>query len=116
MKLLRKSEVPEDFRSDGRTVRKLIELQLEKPVSSAVFYLNDVPSGKFGKHYHSISSELIWFPKGGKIEINDEVYDMQEWDGVLLEAGDTHCYDGSDCKDVIHFAIKLPADNDKMET
>lgn len=109
------NDINEDVRADGRTVRKLIKVELDKPVSSAVFYLNDVPNGNFGKHYHSESTEIIWFPKGGKIKVNDEVYEMDDWDGVLLEQGDVHSYDKGDCSEILHFAAKFSAADDKVE-
>ena len=115
MKLIRKNETKPDVRPDGRIVRKMIELKMKETVSTAVFYLNDVPNGNFGKHYHSNSTEIIWFPRGGKIEVNGKIYRMDEWDGVILESGDVHSYDKGDCKDVIHFAAKFPADEDKVE-
>ena len=115
MKHLKKNDYQSDVRADGRTVRKMMELNVSEPVSSMVFYLNDVPNGNFGKHYHSKSTEIIWFPNGGKIEVNGEIYIMGNWDGMLLEPGDAHSYNKGDCNNVIHFAVKFPADNDKVE-
>ena len=114
MKLIRASQIKGEGRADGRTVKELLEISFAEPVDSIVIYLCDVPSGKFGKHYHSESQEVICFPNGGKITINGETYQMESWDMVLLEVGDVHGYDGDKCPDIFHFAIKLPNRADKV--
>jgi hypothetical protein len=115
MKIIRRGEAPSDSRPNGRTVRTLFQQEFDEPVSSIVFYLCEVPSGKFGAHYQSQSVEFIWFPTGGMIKVNGQVYEMNPWDGVLLEPGDVHGYDGDDCKDILHFAVKMPSVSDKVE-
>lgn len=115
MKIIRKKDAPHDDRPDGRLVTTLFELELTEPVSSAVFYHCIVPGGKFGAHYHSQSVEFVWFPTGGKIKVNGQAYEMSPWDGVLLEPGDVHEYDGDDCEDILHFAVKMPSVPDKVE-
>lgn len=116
MKIIRKKESDISVRDDGRKVSKLYELNFETPTSSMVFYHCEVPLGKFTEHYHQKSTEVIFFPLGGKMEINGDIYEFNSWDGVLLEPGDTHGYDGIDCDDIVHFAIRTPSLNDKVET
>lgn len=114
MKIIRKEDAPRKDRPDGRVVTTLFELELPAPVSSAVFYHCVVSGGRFGAHYHVKSHEIIWFPVAGKITVNGINYIMKAWDGVLLEPGDIHGFDEENCKDVIHFAIRLPAAPDKV--
>ena len=114
MRLVKSDRVKGEERADGRTVKKLVELSLAKPTDSMVIYLCVVPNGKFEKHYHSESEEIICFPKGGRITINDETYQMANWDMVLLEVGDAHGYEEEECPDVLHFAIKLSDKDDKI--
>jgi quercetin dioxygenase-like cupin family protein len=115
MRLIRRAEVHCESRPDGRTVRKLLELDLGLDMSSAVIYLCEVPGGRFGAHYHSGSTEIIWFPNGGKIQVNEQTYEMEEWDAVLLAPGDVHGFDSDGGDDIVHFAIKLPATPDKVD-
>lgn len=114
MKLIRASRIKGEKRADGRTVKKLLEHSFSKPIDSIVVYLCDVPGCKLEKHYHSESQEVICFPKGGKITVNGETYQMESWDMVLLEVGDTHGYEGDECPDILHLAIKLPNREDKV--
>lgn len=114
MKIIRKEDAPQEDRPDDRVVTTLFELELPEPVSSAVFYHCVVPGGKFSAHQHVKSHEIIWFPVGGRITVNDMTYTMNAWDGVLLEPGDVHGFDRENCKDIIHFAIRLPAGPDKV--
>ena len=115
MKLLRLNEAKTDSRSDGRTVRTLLTQVFDEPIDSIVFYLVDVPGGRFDKHYHSKAHEVIWFPTGGKVFVNDQLYEMAPWDAIFLEPGDSHHYDGSDIEgEILHFAVKMPAADDKV--
>lgn len=114
MKIIRKDEAPKDNRPDGRIVTTLHELQLEEKVDSSILYHCFVPGGKFGAHYHSKSHEFIWFPVGGMITVNGETCKMEKWDGVLLYPGDVHGYEGNDCGDIIHFAVRMPGGEDKV--
>jgi hypothetical protein len=114
MKILYQHEAPRDARSDGRTVLTLLSQCFSEPLESLVFYLVKVPGGRFDKHYHTKAREVIWFPNGGKITVNDQTHDLGAWDGVLLEPGDTHSYSGDDLGDIIHFAAKMPAADDKV--
>ena len=114
MKLIRASQIKGEKRADGRTVKKLLELAFDEPIDSMVIYLCEVPSGKFEKHYHSECQEIICFPNGGKITVNGETYQMESWDMVLLDVGDVHGYEGDECPDILHLAIKLPNRDDKI--
>ena len=73
MKIIRFKEIKTEDRLDGRIVSKLISHKLAKPDSMAI-YLNFVPKGRFSFHKHSECEEIIFFPKGGKMEINGKEY------------------------------------------
>ena len=115
MKLVRYEEVKLDKRSDGRTVRKVLSHHFNQPMNSMALYLCEVPSGKFGEHFHSKSEEIIMFPVGGEISVNGKDYKMNNWDFVVLQPGDKHGFNG-ESEDIIHLAIKLPDSNDKITT
>lgn len=112
MKIVRKMEALVEKRSDGRTVRKLLEHSFQKPVDSIAVYLCDVPGSQFGKHYHAKSEEFIIFPVGGKITVNGKDYNMEPWDLVVLMPGDVHSYERKD-RDIIHLAVRCPDIDDK---
>jgi len=98
----------------GRRTRKLFEYSFPSPVSSIVLFHSLLPQGRFDEHYHTGSHELILFPKGGKITVNGVDHSLREWEGVLLEPGDSHGYNKEDQNDIVHLAIKMPADHDKV--
>jgi quercetin dioxygenase-like cupin family protein len=114
MKIIRADEKAEEKRPFGRTTKSLLEYFLPKKAKSIALYLSYLPTGKFDDHYHPNCFEIIVFPKGGKIEVNNSPYELSEWDLVVLEPGDIHGYSKDDCKDIIHFAIRLPAVKDKV--
>ena len=113
MKIIKKSEADIFERPYSRKTYKLLSHKFDNPIESIVFYLSFLPTGRFDKHHHSKSNELIFFPNGGKMKVNNELYTLEEWDGVLLEPGDTHGLDIVD-KDTVHLAIKMPDINDKI--
>lgn len=114
MKIIRASGITEEERPFGRTVKKLFEYLFPKEASSIVLYLNNLPDGRFDPHYHSKSFEIVIFPKGGMIEVNGSVFNLGVWDLVFLEPGDVHGYTKLDCGNVLHLAIKIQADDDKV--
>jgi len=113
MRLIRYKDAPTDNREDGRSVTTLISHAFKKPIGSFAFYLCKVPGGKFGAHHHSEAEEIIMFPIGGKITVNEEEYIMDKWDFVVLEPGDVHG-SSSDSEDTIHLALKFPDVDDKV--
>ena len=113
MKIIKKSEADLLERPFGRKTYKLLTHKFEQPIENIVFYLSILPTGRFDKHHHSKSDELIFFPNGGKMIVNDELYTFGEWDGVLLEPGDKHGLEILD-KDTVHLAIKMPDVDDKI--
>ncbi len=113
MKIIRKEEVPTTNRPYGRTIQKLLSHKFANPVDSMAMFMCFVPKGKLDPHYHAETEEIIMFPQGGKIKINDETHEMNPWDFVLLEPGDKHGFTGED-KDVIHLAMRFPDNEDKI--
>lgn len=115
MKILRRENIEKQNRSDGRTVQKFLSHEFSVPIEKMALYLCDVPGGKFDDHYHTDATEVICFPQGGKITINETTYDMSEWDMVVLEPGDVHGYDGESCDDILHLAVKMPNSDYKVK-
>lgn len=113
MKIIRADKIKGERKPFGRITKKLLEHKFREPISDIVFYLSSMPTGKLDKHYHAESEEIICFPKGGKINVNGRLYEMREWDMVLLDIGDVHSCE-EECGDVIHFAIKMPNVEDKV--
>lgn len=112
MKIIKKSEAEILERPYERKTYKLLSHKFSKPIESIVFYLSILPTGRFDKHHHINSDELIIFPNGGKMRVNKKIYNLKEWDGILLEPGDEHGLDIID-NDTIHLAIKMPDIDDK---
>ncbi|MBC87219.1 MAG: hypothetical protein CL677_08575 [Bdellovibrionaceae bacterium] len=113
MRIVRASQVKNEERSYGRTVKRLLDLE-NFDADSLVLYLGQSPQGKLDCHYHSESHEIICFPIGGKLIVNNESFDFEAWDLVVLEPGDTHGYESNDGSETIHLAIKLPGTPDKV--
>ena len=113
MKIIRAKEADTSSRTDGRTVRRMIDFNFKNPADSVTLFICELPDGKFGDHKHTVSDEFICFPQGGKITINGESFDMNEWDIALLEKGDIHGNEEG-CGPIIHFAIKAPTAEDKV--
>jgi len=108
MKIIRAKDTKGDARSDGRVVKRLLD------INDLTLYLCEVPQGKFASHYHTSSTEIIAFPRGGRITINEQTFDMEPWDIAIMEMGDIHGFSG-DCGDILHFAIKFPRVEDKVD-
>ena len=113
MKIVKKSESRILNRPFERKTYKLLSHKFSKPIESIVFYLSLLPTGRFDKHHHINSDELIFFPNGGKMRVNGELYNLDSWDAILLEPGDEHGLDIID-KDTVHLAIKMPDVDDKV--
>lgn len=114
MKIIRNQEVKKELRPYGRTVKRLLSHSFKTPVHGIVVFLCKLPDGRFDKHYHSKSSEIIIYPKGGQIRVNNRLYNMKEWDLVLLDPGDVHSCDVAG-KSAIQLAIKLSDKDDKVK-
>ena len=113
MKIIRSKENPYGEKPYGRETKVLASYEFSDSIDSVIFYHSKLPRGEFDEHFHSESVEFIWFPEGGKITVNGTDYVMENWDGVILEPGDSHGFQG-DCGPITHLAVKLPASNDKV--
>jgi quercetin dioxygenase-like cupin family protein len=100
-------------RSDGRQVHILLKEKLGKSYDGITLFFSKGPDGHLSKHCHSNTDEIIVFPTGGCLEVNNKKYDFNEWDCVLLEPGDVHGYDGESIGQTIHFAILLTDKKDR---
>lgn len=116
MKIISLNDVESYSRNDGRTVHVLLREHLDIPPEGITLFLSKGPHGHINHHYHSRTPEIIIFPKGGKLIINDEEYHFNEWDGVLLEPGDRHGYTDESLGDTLHFAILLSDRDDRKST
>lgn len=114
MKIIRASEKEWEKKPVGRRTKELFSHHFPKSVDSIAVYISYLSTGRLDTHYHTDSSEIIIFPKGGKITVNDVTYELNEWDAVLLEARETHGYNRDNCGDIIQLAIKFPAIKDKV--
>jgi len=113
MKIIRRKDCLTEERAFGRTVQKLLGHKFTGEKDSMAMFLSFVPKGKLDPHYHERTEEIIIFPQGGKIEVNDKLYEMEPWDFVLLEPGDKHGFTGED-KDVLLLALRFPDNEDKV--
>lgn len=113
MKLIKRSEIEVNQRPFGRSVQKLLAHKFSKPQESLAMFLSFMPKCQLDYHYHEQTEEIIMFPEGGKIEVNGKLYEMQPWDGVLLQPGDIHGFEGED-KDVYCLALRFPDNGDKI--
>jgi quercetin dioxygenase-like cupin family protein len=113
MKIIKRSEVENQNRPMGRIVQKIFSHKFIKPASSMAMFLSFMPQSKLDFHYHKETEEILVFPNGGKIEVNDKLYSLEPWDTVLIEPGDVHGFSGSD-KDVYCLAMRFPDNEDKI--
>lgn len=110
MKIIKRKEIESIERPFGRVLQKLLGHKFVKPRDSMAMFLSFVPKGKLDMHYHENSEELILFPQGGKIEVNNKLYTMEPWDSVFLDSGDVHGLNIED-KDVLLLALRFPDNN-----
>lgn len=115
MKIIRAADVKPYERPHERMVRQLVQIDFPRAMTSMACFLGYAPRGHLDEHYHRDSIELIFFPMGGRIRVNGEHHEMNEWDVVILEAGDVHGYEPEAGQEraAVHFAIKLPSDPDR---
>lgn len=113
MKLIKRSEIETQQRPFGRSVQKLLSHRFNGPKNSMVMFLSFMPKCQLDYHTHKETEEIIMFPEGGKIEVDGKLYIMEQWDGVLLEPGEVHGFDGED-KDIYCLALRFPDNEDKV--
>lgn len=113
MKIIKRKEIKEIKRPFGRIVQKLLGCKFIRPKDSMAMFLSFSPKAKLDFHYHANTEEIIIFPEGGKIEVDDKLYNMDPWDAVFLEPGEIHGFDG-EYKDVMHLALRFPDNEDKI--
>ena len=102
-------------RSDGRSVNVLLREKLGQSYDGITLYLSKGPKGHLSTHYHENNPEIIVFPNGGKLKINQKIYEFNNWDCVYLEPGDIHGYDGKSTGHTLHFAILLTDQKDRKK-
>ena len=91
MRIIRFNEIEKQDRSDGRTVRKLLQKELGMQASSLqILYVTHPPNLKEELHSHNNSYEALYFLDKAKYRINDKDYDIKQGDLVLFEPGDIH--------------------------
>lgn len=102
-------------RPDGREVNILLKEKFGKTYEGLTLFFSKGPKGHLSKHCHNQTHEIIVFPNGGCLEINDIMHKFSNWDCVLLEPGDIHGYDGESTGETIHFAILLTDKKDRKK-
>ncbi len=113
MKVLASDQVPFESRKYGRKVKRIFDEEIDN--TSCVIYLSML-EGQLDYHYHKSSHEIIIFPEGGCLEVNGKLHQFGPYGAVLLEPGDVHGLSASEAQKQTHIAIKIPRDNDKVES
>ena len=118
MKLIKREKVPEYMRHDGRKVKKLLRHKFIAPRDSMVLFLSYAPKGNIDYHYHKKTEEIIIFPEGGKIEVNNKLYRLGPLDAILIEPCEVHGFKADkskvEYKDTYVIAMRFPDNNDKI--
>lgn len=112
MEILKLDDLPNYSREFERKVYKLFTERTNN--QNIGIYLGIAPTGHLEKHMHTKSSEIIFFPIGGSLEINGIVYEFGAWDGVRLDPGDIHGWPFKGKKPIHHLAIKFPDIDDRV--
>ena len=115
MKIFSLSSADGYTRPDGRQVHILLKEKLGKSYDGITLFFSKGPKGHLSKHCHNNTHEIIVFPTGGCLEINNVIHEFNEWDCVLLEPGDIHGYDRESIGETIHFAILLTDKKDRKK-
>lgn len=113
MKIFSLSNADGYTRTDGRQVHVLLKEKLGKSYDGITLFFSKGPKGHLSKHRHNNTHEIIVFPTGGSLKINNVNHKFNEWDCVLLEPGDIHGYEGESLGETIHFAIHLTYEKDR---
>ncbi len=91
MKIIRFVEVKIQERPDGRTVRNLLQKELDMDVSGLQMLYVTHPHGlEERQHSHDHSCEILYFLDKARYKINGQDYLLNENDVVLFEPGDIH--------------------------
>ena len=103
MKIIRINEVPIEERG-GYSIKRLCTEELLKNPENIGFYETTIPKGSTcPSHAHENLDEFIIFLSKAVMEINDEIYNFENGDIVVLRPGDKHEFRA------IHNEIKLIA-------
>jgi quercetin dioxygenase-like cupin family protein len=115
MKIIRINEVPVEERG-GYSIKRLCTEELLKNPENIGFYETTIPQGSTcPSHAHENLDEFIIFLTKGTMEINEEIYNFENGDIVLLRAGDKHEFRAID-NEIKLIAIKAPnIPNDKVK-
>lgn len=113
MKIIRKSEIQQDDRPDGRTIQKFLSKSYDIPINSILMLTSEIPKGVHEPtHYHSDSTEIFYFLTPGNITIESKDYKLSEGDMVVLERNDKHSIKAETYMKLL--VIKYPDVQDKV--
>ena len=107
MKIIRINEIPVEER-EGYSIKRLCTEELLENPGNIGFYETTIPIGSTCPiHSHENLDEFIIFLTKGVMEINEEIYNFEIGDIVVLRPGDKHEFRAID-NDVKLIAIKAP--------
>jgi quercetin dioxygenase-like cupin family protein len=92
------------------------DIRFRAPLDTAgVIYVRIPAAYKTTPHTHMSLEELFVIMNSTRMGVNNDVYDLEEGDVVLIEPGEQHWFKAPDENDVVIIAIKLPnLKNDKV--
>ena len=107
MKIIKLKEVPIEERG-SYSIKRLFTEQLSKNPQNVGFYETTVPKGNVcGHHFHEELDEIIIFLTKAKVRVEQEIYDFESGDIIILKPGDKHEFIAEE-NEVKLIAIKLP--------
>lgn len=83
--------------------------------TAGVIYVRIPASYKTTPHTHMNLEEIFVVMNSTRMGVNNDIYDLEEGDAVLIEPGEPHWFEAPDENDVVIIAIKCPnLKNDKV--
>ena len=116
MKIIRKDEVSEQVREDGRRVMDYLSLNVNFKTENVGLIKAFVPKNcKEKEHRHTRTDVICFYLTDGIIKVNSKEYEMKSGDVLILHAGDRH-HQVPRNNDIELIEIKVPDDYDKIYT
>lgn len=115
MKIIKLKEIPVEEKK-GYSIKRLFTEVLSCNPQNVGFYETTIPKGSVCKHhYHKELDEIILFLTTAKMRVEQEIYDFETGDIVILNPSDKHEFIAEN-NEVKLIAVKLPnIPDDKVE-
>lgn len=85
------------------------DVKFKVPTDSAGVIYVRIPAGyRTEPHAHMRLEELFVILNSTRMGINNDIYDLEEGDVILVEPGEPHWFETPDENDVVTIAIKFP--------